>query len=81
MSGSATAASSNMSNLDTPEDLDQFVQELMDNMVRRTENGKIYFCSVCACGDLDCHSSTNNSRFTLQLQHVYCINSKLGSTA
>ena len=35
MSGSATTAPSNMSNLDTPEDLDQFVQELMDNMVRQ----------------------------------------------
>jgi len=42
MSGSATAAPNNMSNLDTPEDLDQFVQELMDNMVRRTENGNNY---------------------------------------
>lgn len=43
MSGSATAASSNMSNLDTPEDLDQFVQELMDNMVRRTEKRQNYY--------------------------------------
>jgi heat shock factor-binding protein 1 len=64
MSGSATAAPSNMSNLDTPEDLDQFVQELMDNMVRRTENGNNYYYFVVgACSDLDCHSSTNNSRF------------------
>ena len=64
MSGSATAAPNNMSNLDTPEDLDQFVQELMDNMVRRTENGNNnYYFVVGACSDLDCHSSTYNSRY------------------
>ncbi len=63
MSGSATAAPSNMSNLDTPEDLDQFVQELMDNMVRRTENGNNNFLLSVRVSISDCHSSTNNSRF------------------
>ena len=74
MSGSATAAPSNMSNLDTPEDLDQFVQELMDNMVRKGRKTAIIIILLSAdsVAISDCHSSTNNSRF-LDNNNMYIV--------
>ena len=67
MSGSATAAPSNMSNLDTPEDLDQFVQELMDNMVRKGRKTAIIII-LLSCSDFGLSFfNSNNSLFSTSI--------------